>query len=207
MNLKILGLLSLLTIGFSLANDFEDDWAEFMRDSNKKTLNKTVPKNMPSKSNRKETQRNLSSYTPPAQQDKKALVKLDYKELYNNFEQYEDLENLDGFIVDREALLKEALDEIALFEEQESERYNHIVKYGAATLACFIVLCAPFIPTQPFTSMSMDTKTVISALGFVGCTTLSVGTIAQACEYKQYKQPLKARHVAIRNWLTKFKSC
>lgn len=200
MNLKLFGLLSFLSIGFIVANDIEDDWAELYKNDKKKT----VSKNRQSKNNQRRPQPQQPLCTPPSNNEKRRL--LDYKELYNNFEKYQDLETLDGIDVDSDALSKEASEEIALFEEQENEKYMDAVKYGAATLACLMVLGVSYIPFQPFTEISIDTKAIIAGLGVAGCAVLSVGTVAKTCEYINCEQPLKARHVAIKKWLIKLKA-
>jgi hypothetical protein len=185
------------------AEDIEDYWGELMhtlpfKKSSKESDQKSSSKE-PKETEKKSKQSNLQVCIPPSKKE----LKLDYKELYDNFEKYENLETAEDFIIEKDVLLKEALKEIAFFDRLENGEHTIIIKYGVATVACFLILCAPWIPVAPFTNISEDAKKIVSALGGSSCLVLLSGTGATAYEYMQKNRSQKTRHEAVRNWLMK----
>ncbi len=202
----IFGLL--LFQGFIYANqDIEEDLIELMSDMRlrKQPENVQQQKKTSQTSIQKSTEQPQQTIPyvqklaiqPP--QDKK---KLDYKELYDNFELYESKQNLDEYRVDKQLLLNEAIEEIAAFDKLEQEKFGAVKKFGALTIGFLLLACAPWVPHEIFSEIDGYVKVGITTVACAGAAGWGYITNEKTSAWRKQKEDsLKKRHEAIKDWL------
>jgi len=208
MNGKNLMLCIFLLQGFACAyQDMEDELFKLLKDRREHKQfdeDKQVVKDhvtVSSKEIAHEPAIQFQQIVYPVQVTEQFKKKLEYKELYDNFEKYE-AGNLEEFIVDKDQLLKEADEEIALFDELEEGKFYSVVKYGGAAVCCLVALCVPWVSVKQISEINDMAKVAISTVGGLGLVVFSGLTGLKANEYSQLDVSLKKRHEAIKELLT-----
>lgn len=190
MKSKIVMVSLLLSKGLIFAiQDIEEDLFELMRDVFLQKLSVNAPAERVNMENN-------------AAKPKKIV---DYKELFDHFEEYEHCDNCDEFIIDKSALMQRASEELALFDEMENAQFSSLAWCGGAAFISLVALCVPGLPTPPGIDLNSTLKATISGLGGLGFAILGCIIGSKLHDYVHQDQSLKKRHVAIRNWLNRVK--